>query len=203
MAGYDDMSPSNHNGYAEYVDPRNNFAMSRGNAFMPEARGYHTVTVLLPDGRVLVGSGNVDGNDAIERTDFRYYYPDYMFKTRPQIVSAPATLDIGGSAYIAVPYRQALGEVALVGLGLMTHSFDMNQRHVQVEASATHSSIRFVSGAWVLAGAAECDGDPASCLDVYSIYAPRAREIAPPGHYMLFILDNNRVPSTGAMVRVQ
>src|SRR5207237_1229339 len=97
--------------------PRNNFALTRGTDFMPEVRGYHTVTVLLPDGRVLIGSGNKDGNEGIERQDFRYYYPDYMFKARPVMVSAPSALKVGGTAQVMVPKGTAVLEAALVALG--------------------------------------------------------------------------------------
>src|SRR6185503_955130 len=86
LAGWnEDPNPVKQVGFAEYIDPRNDFALTQGSAYMPETRGYHSVSVLLPDGRVLVGSGNVAGADGRERSDFRYYYPDYMFKPRPQI----------------------------------------------------------------------------------------------------------------------
>ena len=189
LAGWnDDASPIKQTGYAEYVDPRNNFALSQGSAYMPETRGYHTLTVLLPDGRVLVGGGNVDGNDATEWTDFRYYYPDYMFKTRPEIVSAQDTIYIGGYSSLIVPHGTAIGEAALVGLGSMTHSFDMNQRHVQLRVFGPVFT--------------RCLDDPNACQDTYVIQAPTAAESAPPGHYMLFILDANRVPSSGKILKL-
>lgn len=185
LAGHDDESPASETGYAEYVDPRNNFAIARGTSFMPEVRGYHTVTVLLPDGRVVVGSGNRDGSDGIERSDFRYYYPDYMFKVRPTMMTAPAALRFGGLAQVTVPRGTVVSEAALVGLGSQTHSFDMNQRHVQLALTGPVSSCR------------------GACIDTYTITAPAARELAPPGHYILFILDHDRVPSLGKIVSLQ
>lgn len=188
VAGHDDDAPVSETGYAEYVDPKNNFTLTRGTSFMPEVRGYHTVTVLLPDGRVVIGSGNVDGNDAIERSDFRYYYPDYMFKPRPVMTSSPSALRYGVSAQVIVPKGTAPREAALVALGSQTHSFDMNQRHVQVRlAGPTASSCRTAT----------------SCTETYTIQAPASRELAPPGHYILFILDQDRVPSFGKVVSLQ
>ena len=188
VAGHDDEAAVSETGYAEYVDPKNNFTLTRGTDFMPEVRGYHTLTVLLPDGRVVIGSGNKDGNDGIERQDFRYYYPDYMFKPRPTVTSAPSALRYGATATVMVPKGTQVSEVAIVGLGSQTHSFDMNQRHVQIKRTGPNaSSCRSAS----------------SCNDTYTIQAPSSRELAPPGHYILFVLDQNRVPSLGKIVTLQ
>src|SRR5262249_37236128 len=119
LAGWNDESPDQV-GYADYVDPRNNFALSRGSAHMPDTRGYHAVAVLLPDGRVLLGSGDPTGDDATELTNFRYYYPDYMSKLRPRLVSAEDAIQIAGRSFVMVPHNTSVSEVALVGLGAMT-----------------------------------------------------------------------------------
>ena len=188
VAGHDDESPVSEVGYAEYVDPRNNFALTRGTSFMPEVRGYHSITVLLPDGRVMIGAGNVDGGDGIERNDFRYYYPDYMFKPRPQLAWAARDLWFGGVSMVEVPTGTSVREIALVALGSQTHSFDMNQRHVQ---------LRFVR-----AGATQCAAGDV-CTDIYHVQAPATKELAPPGHYILYVLDQDRVPSLGQIVSLQ
>jgi hypothetical protein len=189
LAGHDDESAVKQTGFAEYVDPRNNFALTQGAAQMPETRGYHTVTVLLPDGRVLVGGGNVDGRDAVERTDFRYYFPDYMFKERPRIAYTQETIRIAEYFFVHVPHKTRISEAALMGLGSMTHSFDMSQRHVQLRLF-NPKIIKCVDG--------EHD-----CYDLYMIQAPTSKEMAPPGYYMLFILDESRVPSQGKIMKLE
>ncbi len=202
LAGFDDMSGMPQTGFAEYVDPRNNFALSQGTAEMPEVRGYHTVTVLLPDGRVLLGSGNIDGNDGREHDNFRYYFPDYMTKARPAIASAPESFSVGSHAFISVPHKTTVGEAALVGLGSQTHSFDLNQRHIQLRTFDLAITARLVAGQWVIASAAECAASAEPCYDWHAIQAPASPETAPPGPYMLFILDGARVPSTAKMIRL-
>jgi hypothetical protein len=159
--------------------------------------------VLLPDGRVMVGGGNVDGNDAIERTNFRYYYPDYMFKARPQIAFAQETLRFGGYSLIAVPHGTSMGEAALLGLGSMTHSFDMNQRNVQLRVFDPAITLRLMLGQWMQVGPEQCVDSPGLCYDLHMIQAPPSKEMAPPGHYMLFVLDKNRVPSTGKILKLE
>jgi hypothetical protein len=200
LAGHDDMSLVKLTGYAEYVDPKNNFSVTQGAANMPETRAYHSVAVLLPDGRVVLGGGNVNGDDLIERQDFRYYYPDYMSKPRPQLATADSSLALGGFGMITVAHGTQVSEAALMGLGSMTHEFDMNQRLVQLRVFDAHLAMTNQSGVLVPADPGQCG---ASCLDVYFVQAPPSAEMAPPGDYMLFVLDANRVPSTGKMVRLQ
>jgi hypothetical protein len=204
LGGHDGMSAVEQTGYAEYVDPRNDFAVSRGTDSMPESRAYHAVAVLLPDGRVLIGSGNADHNDAREHTNFRYYSPDYMFKPRPQLASAPDEMAIGEPFGILVAHGTRVGEAALVGLGSQTHSFDMNQRHVQLATHDPRLTLRQAGGAWTPASPEQCRTEPAApCYDLHVLQAPPNPETAPRGHYLLFLLDADRVPSEGRIVRLR
>ena len=86
-----------------------------------------------------------------------------------------------------VPRGTSVSEAALVGLSSMTHSFDMNQRYVQVRLMGPLFT--------------RCT-DPSTCEDMYVIQAPAAAETAPPGYYMLFIQDANRVPSVAKILQV-
>ena len=203
LAGHDDSGATNQTGYAEYVDPKNNFALSQGVAYMPETRGYHTVSVLLPDGRVLLGGGNADGRNAVEQTNFRYYYPDYMFKPRPSITYTQDTINTSDYSLFYVPHTTNVDEVSLMGLGSMTHSFDMSQRNVQLRLFDLNFTMKRVSGVWTLVASEQCVDDADKCLDIYAYQAPTSNELAPPGYYMLFILDENRVPSPGKIVKLQ
>lgn len=168
-------------GYAQYLDPADGFSLRRGSVDIPEIRGYHTVTALLPDGRVLLGSGNDGGAPGNEKPNFRYYYPDYMLAPRPALLLAQETLAVGGYFWTITAGKTPISELVLVALASMTHSFDMNQRVVQVE---------------MLAG-----GDYGE--HSYQIAkAPASPEVAPPGYYMLFALDDDRVPSVAKIVRL-
>ena len=61
--------------------------------------------------------------------------------------------------------------------GSVTHGFNMGQRGVECEIV----------------------GGGVNSLDVQ---APPSADIAPPGHYQVFILDSNRVPSVGKWIRL-
>jgi hypothetical protein len=167
---------------AQYVDPRNGFALTNGTSSMTQIRGYHTISLLLPDGRVLVGGGRDARTDtSVEKPNFQYYSPDYMNKVRPAIVGASTQIAYK-QTFPIVTAGAAPKEAVLVGLGSMTHSFDANQRVVQLPVG---NVLPGSNGTSVMIA-----GGPS---DAWS---------APPGYYMLFVLDANRVPSTAQIVHV-
>lgn len=186
IAGHDDsLASGTRIRKATYVDPALGFRVSEGQTAMDETRGYHTVSLLLPDGRVLVGGGRDAGanSPANEKSTFRYYSPAYM--TRPR----PALLQLGGAApgpaselrygqTTPIAFTGGVTEAVLIGLGSMTHSFDSNQRYVQLALTQAGAGTATIAG-------------------------PPNAETAPPGAYMLFLLDANRTPSVAAIVRVR
>jgi len=167
---------------AEYVDPTAGFAYSLGTSDSGEVRGYHSVALLLPDGRVLVGGGrDITTASSSEKPTFRYYYPHYMFTARPRITSAPATLGYGGIGIVSVS-GAAPAEAVLVSLGTMTHEFDSGQRSIQLALR----SVTPVAGNYIA-----------------TIGGPTSAQIVPPGYYMLFILDGRRIPSAAKIIQVR
>jgi hypothetical protein len=175
-AGHNDNSIPT--GYAQYIDPINGFKVHWSQSAFSESRGYHTVTLLLPDGRVLVGGGNDGGTAGNEKTDFRYFYPDYFDGPRPQILSFPAQLDYNSPYMVTWQSATPVSEAVLMGVGSMTHSIDFNQRYIQLRIQdSTDGSTTFL--------------------------APPNSMVAPPGYYLLFILDQDRRPSIGKIVQLR
>lgn len=172
-------------GQVQYVDPLNNFSLAQGASNMTEVRGYHTSAVLLPDGRVFVGGGKDNASSlGGERGDFRYLSPDYMFKPRPAIWAASSsTIKYGQNFWVLWNSSTTVNDVALVSLGSMTHSFDENQRYVQLKFYGN------VTSTW-----------PNTQYAV--VQAPLTPEIAPQGYYMIFVLDQQRVPSQAGIIKL-
>lgn len=139
-------------------------------------RTYHSTSLLLPDGRVLhTGSG--EGADMPEERSAELFSPPYLLNgPRPTITDAPALVGYGTSFTVATPQAADIQSVSLIRLGSVTHAFDMNQRFQR---------LPFVRQSGAL-----------------SVSAPASGTRAPPGHYMLFILNGNGVPSEARIVKV-
>jgi hypothetical protein len=149
-------------------------------AAMSVRRLYHSTAVLLPDGRVLTagGGGSSPLNDT-NHYDAEYYSPPYLFRgARPTISSAPESAGYGQTVLVGTPNAAAIAKVTLVGLSSTTHEFNQSQRFVPLAFSPT------TDGAGL------------------AVTVPSNPNIAPPGYYMLFILDGAGVPSVAQMVRI-
>ena len=139
-------------------------------------RGYHANSLLLPDGRVL-HSGGGDGAGAPNQKNAEIFSPPYLFRgERPTIISAPASVGYGEQFRILTPDAAEITRVSLIRLGAPTHAFDENQRFQ-----------------W-LSFTADADG--------LTVTAPTSSNRAPPGHYMVFILNDGDVPSVASIVRI-
>src|SRR5262249_17515775 len=96
---------------------------------------------------------------------------------RPSITGVtPAALTYGGAFQVQTPDAATISSVVLMRAGAVTHSFDMEQRLVE---------LSFTSGAGVL-----------------NVTAPPNGNIAPPGYYMVFILNSAGVPSVASFVQL-
>jgi galactose oxidase-like protein/glyoxal oxidase-like protein len=143
-------------------------------------RGYHATSILLPDGRVLhTGSGDAlddNGNPYPDERSGELFSPPYLFKgPRPTITSGPADRFYGGIATIGTPAPAEITKVSLIAIGSATHAFDSNQRFLWLTFTRTSTAL--------------------------SVKMP-TKNLAPPGYYMLFVLNGNDVPSVGRMIRL-
>jgi hypothetical protein len=146
-------------------------------ASMQTARVYHSTALLLPDGRVLVGGSGEYGTGSIDQRNTEIYSPPYLFKgTRPTVTSSPSVLQYGAQFAVQTPDAANISSVALLRLGSVTHAFNENQRYVPLTFTPAVGSL--------------------------NVQAPENGNIAPPGYYMLFLVNSNGVPSVAKFVQM-
>jgi Dyp-type peroxidase family len=139
-------------------------------------RGYHATALLLADGRVLSAGTTPFGHHELR---MEIYSPYYLFKgERPRITRAPKAVAYGQSFDIAFTCKEGtIAQIALIRPGSVTHAFDMEQRYIELSIAELHP-------------------------DHLVTNAPPDAYIAPPGYYMLFLLNDRGVPSEAAFVNL-
>ncbi|HSV48143.1 MAG TPA: galactose oxidase-like domain-containing protein [Ramlibacter sp.] len=134
-----------------------------------------TVPRLYHSSAMLLPDGRVVTNGGDGYADVEVFSPPYLFKgARPTMSSVPASIGYGQSFTVQAPEAAGIQKVNLIRIGSPTHAFDMNQRL---------NVLQFTRGSGTLA-----------------ITPPANANLAPPGHYMLFIVNGNGVPSVGGIV---
>lgn len=141
------------------------------------ARTYHSTALLLPDGRVWSG-GSDDPLNMQNGTTYELFSPPYLFKgVRPTITGAPTKLGYNQRFIINTPDAPNITSVALIRPGATTHDNDMDQRYV---------TLSFSKGTGRLMATSPLNGN-----------------YAPPGYYMLVIVNSNGVPSVMPFVHLK
>jgi concanavalin A-like lectin/glucanase superfamily protein/galactose oxidase-like protein/Big-like domain-containing protein/Kelch motif protein len=159
---------------AELWNPATETWRTLASASIP--RLYHSTALLLPDGRVLsAGGGNDTG--AVNETAAQIFSPPYLFMgPRPAIAQVADSVPYGATFPISTPNASTIASVALLRPGAVTHGFDEDQRYVPLSFSIGSGAV--------------------------NASAPANANIAPPGYYMLFIVNASGVPSTAAFVHL-
>ncbi len=171
-----------------------------------EARLYHSVLLLLPSGQLLSAGGgqpafnngdvgdhtgpggvrpvsNPDGtgadpDDVNDHFTGQLYSPPYLFRggVRPAIKSAPTKVAYGESFKVGTDQAASIAKVTWIRLPSVTHSFNQNQRINVLGFNANAAGL--------------------------AVKAPTDRNLCPPGHYMLFLLDGRGVPSVAKIIQI-
>lgn len=135
-------------------------------------RDYHSVSLLLPSGQVMMAGWQ---NSGIE-----IYNPPYLFHgSRPTIASAPDMIRYGQRFNVETPDAESIGRVVLIRPMAVTHQTDTEQRVIELPFQAQREQLFLAAP----------DG-----VEPYSM--------APRGYYMLFILNREGVPSVAKWIRL-
>jgi hypothetical protein len=147
-----------------------------------EDRAYHSTALLLPDGRVWSAGDDYNPHGGRRHAGYpmgdtgEVYSPPYLFRgERPRLASAPRRLSWGESFTVETG-GPAVTSAVLAAPASVTHANDMHQRILPLTVGPGSGSA--------------------------TITAPSEPNVAPPGWYMLFVLDAKGVPSVAKWVRL-
>jgi hypothetical protein len=112
------------------------------------------------------------------QSNHEIFRPPYLFKgARPTITNTSKTVNYGETFTVTTPNAAQITQVRWIRLGSVTHAFDANQRA---------NTLTFARGSGLV-----------------RVTTPSNSRLAPPGHYLLFVLNRNGVPSVGKIIKVQ
>jgi len=145
-------------------------------------RTYHSIALLMLDGRVFTGGGGLCGACETNHEDAQIYSPAYLFNsdgslaTRPTISSfLPAIIAVGGA--LTVTTDVAVSSFAIIRYGSTTHTVDTDQRRIPLT--------------------------PVTTIDTtYTFVIPSDPGVALPGYWMLFVITSAGVPSVASTIQI-
>ncbi|MGA9524679.1 MAG: galactose oxidase-like domain-containing protein, partial [Myxococcaceae bacterium] len=109
--------------------------------------------------------------------DAQIFSPPYLFKgPRPTLGAAPPRVAYGETFTVSTPDAASITRVTWLRLGSVTHAFNQNQRINRLAFTREAGGLR--------------------------VTAPANSNLAPPGDHLLFILNDQGVPSVGAWIKV-
>ncbi|MDX3769317.1 MULTISPECIES: galactose oxidase early set domain-containing protein [unclassified Streptomyces] len=146
-------------------------------------RNYHSGSVLLPDGRIMIfGSDSLYADRANSRPGvfeqrIEIYTPPYLYRgSRPELTAGPKRLRRGGTGMFTTSRGSTITSAKLMRPSAVTHVTDTDQRSVELGLARTAGGI--------------------------SVTVPKNRALVPSGWYMLFVTDSKGTPSEGTWVEI-
>lgn len=195
--------------YNPFMTPRGPNGSAAGGTWRTVAaakvgRDYHSVALLMPDGRVWhagTGSGKLNVKEEVD-----IYEPWYYSKTRPIIRSvngpdedpiyagAPVMHLHDSGVTVGINHFRPISKFVLVRAGSVTHAFNYDQRYVELQ-----SELLFVSEPNPIPPIPDEGGRKRY---TFRLTSPPSSNIAPLGNYLLFAIDDRGVPSVGRFIRL-
>ncbi|GAA3371842.1 kelch motif-containing protein [Streptomyces sannanensis] len=147
-------------------------------------RNYHSGSVLLPDGRVMIfGSDSLfadkdNTRPGVFEQRIEIYTPPYLFRdARPSLENKGSkTIRRGGTGVFQTQHSTSIKSAKLMRPSAVTHVTDVEQRSIALEMKKNADSIE--------------------------VTVPENRSLVPAGWYMLFVTDDQGTPSEAEWVYV-
>ena len=149
---------------------------------MAVGRNYHSIGLLLPDGRVLSGGGGLCGATCpANHPNAQILTPNYLFNadgtaaTRPVLQTVPAEATHGTTVNVIT--GAPVATFSLVRMSSTTHTVNNDQRRIPLQFSAGSGNS-------------------------YALSIPSNPGVVLPGYYMLFAMNADGVPSVSKPIRI-
>ncbi|KAJ6436414.1 galactose oxidase [Purpureocillium lavendulum] len=164
----------------ELYDPaQNTFVEQAPNSIV---RVYHSIALLLPDATVLSGGGGLCGTCDTNHFDGQIFSPRFLFDgsgnpaTRP-VIRAVSSQEVSVGNNITVTTDGPVRDAALIRYGSSTHTVNTDQRRVPLALKSNGGNS-------------------------YTASLPGDLGVLLPGYWMLFVVNENGVPSVAVTVKV-
>jgi hypothetical protein len=153
------------------------------------SRNYHSIAVLLYDGRILLASSDIDCGLGQTAQDLSYdiYTPDCLFRgPRPVFSHSEDVIAHGSTFNIRLGKGWQVGDINTDKIGLIrcysaTHATGFDQRYVALQVAKPMPK----------------DADVEFTVQVNS-----NDNILPPGYYYLFLVSRAGAPSIGHIIKI-
>lgn len=155
-------------------------------------RCYHSVALLLPTGQLFSAGGGEYNKDGVVNkledslTNAQIFNPPYLFNaqnqhaTRPTVSNAPKDINYLDHFTVTIAATDNIPtdtKVNWIRIGSVTHCNNQSQNFLRLNAKRTNPTT-------------------------LQITAPSDPKLAPPGHYMLFVFDQNNVPALAPIIHL-
>ncbi|WP_405617601.1 DUF1929 domain-containing protein [Streptomyces sp. NBC_01511] len=146
-------------------------------------RNYHSGSLLLPDGRVMIfGSDSLYADKAntkpgVFEQRIEIYTPPYLYRdAKPTLTDGPKRIEHGESGVFKTKDAKSLKSAKLLRPSAVTHVTDVEQRSIALDMEKTADGVE--------------------------VTVPKNRALVPAGWYLLFVTDDKGTPSEGVWVEV-
>ncbi|KAG0651976.1 Galactose oxidase [Hyphodiscus hymeniophilus] len=145
-------------------------------------RTYHSVALLMLDGRVFTSGGGMCGDCSTNHADGQIYSPAYLFNANGKLANRPSINSVSSStlkagATFTVRTGANSPSFAIIRYGSATHTINTDQRRIALTPTSTKGNA-------------------------YAFQLPSDSGIVIPGYWMLFVINGNGVPSVASTIQI-
>ena len=154
-------------------------------AAMKTPRNYHSIALLMNDGRIFVAGGGLCGTCTTNHLDAEIFTPPYLLTVdgkpaaRPVIKEAPSLARPGDTIKVSVD-TSGIHSFTLTRMAAATHAVNNDERRIPLTIDNS-------------------DQDNGH----YNLKIPKNTAVVIPGNYFLFALNKNGVPSIAKVINIR